>query len=169
MKKFIFLNSEECNAFLSDINSHYGCVKYKLVKNGFSSGIWKKICDNPLDDRYVYLNIEFQKSLRSRIQITNVDCINKFSLCISSDFANVATVHCNHLSGVKCVTYLPKNLTMDWKSFWEAYESNVVDIKITIISLQIFNRSVHIGDPSKHLVLYLLPSWALRVIQSSFF
>ena len=165
MNKFVFLNPEECNSFLSDINSYYGYVKYKLIRNGFASGIWKKLCNNPSDNRYVYLNIEFQKTLKSKIQITNLDNINKFSMCISADFSSVATVHCNHLSGIKCVTYLPKNITMDWKYFWDAYQSIVVDVKQNIIGLRIFNRSIHLGDPSNHLITYITPPWAIKVIR----
>ena len=156
--KFIVLSEEEEDDLIQRINSYYSVVMYKIVKNGLCSGIWKRVSRNPDDCRYVYLNLRFHKV--KNIQIDKKK-LNRLSICISSDFENVAIVLWS--SGVKNVLYFPSALTPDWMYFWKSFRNECVEIRNAIIASYIFNRSIYC-DPLKKIHFYLVPKWSLRII-----
>tara|TARA_B100001121_G_C18346293_1_gene460372 strand:+ start:77 stop:586 length:510 start_codon:yes stop_codon:yes gene_type:complete len=163
--KFVLLSEEEEVDFFHQINSHFPLEMYKIVKHGLASGIWKRISQNPNDRRYVYLNLRFQKN--QEISIKKAEIQNRLSMCIGSDFENIAIILCSHSYGIKNILYFPKALTPDWVPFWNAFQNDCADIRNHIISLYFFNKSIEC-DPLKQLYLYLLPKWSLRILHNNF-
>ena len=87
---------------------------------------------------------------------------------MSTDFKNIAIVDTTPLGKLKLL-YFPTALNYHWYAFWDAYDSEVRDIKSSIINMICFFQSIDLVDIDVYIFNFLCPPWSTRIIKENVF
>ena len=165
MRTFVRLTDEEEDALFDTINSHFEIPCYRIIRNGYGMGVWKRLNSYSKTNRYVYLSLEFNKS--SDVVIDERTKNKYLSICINTRLDEVAVAF--YRKPTMKMIYFPKCLSHHWFPFWDAYTEEISNMHTNIINLYIFFKAIDLKDPKYDIVKYLIPSWSYRILKENKF